>query len=895
MANLLYAWELGGELGHLSQALPLALAAKARGHEIILALKDVSRAESVLAGHGVTYLQAPVWLPVIEGLPRFPANYTEILFQNGYLDASGLLGVIKAWRALYALTKPALVMADHAPTALLAALSMGIPRTMLGTGFFSPIRVSPLPSIRPWQDIPPQRLLDGERAVLQAINYALTQLGSAPLRRVADLFPAPAEECLLSFAELDHYPHRENTEYLGTALSVAGGVTPIWPEGDGKKLFAYLKPKYVHTEKVLAQLASSGARVLIYAGGLPQAMVARYASPRLKFSEAPFNIIAASQQCDAAVCHAGHGTVSAMLLAGKPVLLLPIQLEQFLLSKRVVALGAGLLVDPNTFDQDFAGKLRQLLAGESLAEHARAFATKYQAVSQQDLLEKILVRCESLIGAGPILDAIAGEAKTATPSPVGPSLVKETISFPEAEPTDGERNALVALFNQGDYAKAEALARNMTIRFPNHGFGWKVLGGVIRQQGRLGDALAPMQKAAELLPGDAEAYSNLGVVLRALGRQAEAERSYRRAVEIRADFAEAHSNLGGVLQELGRHAEAEASYRRAVEIRPDFAEAHSSLGVVLKEQERYGEAEASFRRGLEIKPNSAGVLLNLGALLAIIGRQAEAEANFRQSLALLRAQLDNQTIIFPVLPRPPMDLDAARTALFAARSMLMAAGLPFFLCNGTFLGIVRNGDLLPHDKDLDIGLPWEVDRQHLLAVLGDGGEFQLADSASLSEDGRPLYISLRHRDTNITLDLFFHRPDGNHFLCGFKQGSRLITSRPRQFEIGTLTWQGVEWPVPTPAAQYLTDFYGEEWTVPDPYFDTVLSSRCQTPESRDGRLAFGYLRLFKRLQNREWDKAMGYCRQMLCLQNDDFISDLLAWVKNKQDGSRVNNLPDSLG
>jgi hypothetical protein len=397
MANLLYTWELGGELGHISQALPLALAAKTHGHDITLALKDVSKAESVLEGHDINYLQAPVWLPQIEGIPHPPVNYTEMLFQIGYLDPKGLLGIIKAWCALYTLTKPALVIADHAPTALLAALSMGIPRTMCGTGFFSPPRSSPLPSMRPWLSIPHQRLADGERSALQTINQALAKLGTAPLQRVADLFPAPEDECMLSFAELDHYPNRKDTEYLGTVISTSSGVAPVWPDGSGKKLFAYLKPNYAHIEKVLTQLANSGARVLIYAGALPQSTVSRYTSTRLKFSNAPFDIVAASKQCDAAICHAGHGTVSAMLLAGKPVLLLPMQLEQFLLSRRIADLGAGLLIDQYTFDQNSAGKLQQLLENEKFYARARGFSEKYQAVTQQGILEKMLLRYETLM------------------------------------------------------------------------------------------------------------------------------------------------------------------------------------------------------------------------------------------------------------------------------------------------------------------------------------------------------------------------------------------------------------------------------------------------------------------------------------------------------------------
>lgn len=397
MAVFLYAWELGGELGHISKALPLALAAKARGHDIILALKDVSQAESMLAGHGITYLQAPLWLPRVKGITHSPFNYTEMLFQHGYLDACGLLSILKAWRALYALVNPALVIADHAPTALLAALSMDMPRTMYNTGFYSPPRAAPLPSMRPWLTPSPQRLAEQEQRVLKIINWALNELKTPPLQRIADLFPQPEQEIMVSFAELDHYPDRKNTAYLGVPLSPFIGITPQWPEGRGKKLFAYLNPQYAHFDKVLKLLADSDERVLIYAGRLPKAALARYETPRLQVSDKPFNIGAVSKECDVAICHAGHGTVSAMLLAGKPLLLLPMHLEQFLLSQRVLDLRAGLLINQYNYDEDSTGKLQQLVENELFQRCARKFAEKYQGKNQQDILESIINRCESFI------------------------------------------------------------------------------------------------------------------------------------------------------------------------------------------------------------------------------------------------------------------------------------------------------------------------------------------------------------------------------------------------------------------------------------------------------------------------------------------------------------------
>lgn len=197
-----------------------------------------------------------------------------------------------------------------------------------------------------------------------------------------------------------------------------------------------------------------------------------------------------------------------------------------------------------------------------------------------------------------------------------------------------EIDTLVAMFNQGRYAEGETLARTMTMNYPQHGFGWKVLGALLKQQGRVAEALVSMQKAALLLPEDAEAYSNLGLTYQEEGRLSDAEASLRRAVAIRPDFAAAYYNLGITLQKAGRLSEAEASLRRTLEIEPKFSEAHNNLGITLQGESRVSEAETSYRRALEISPNYAEAHNNLGNVLREQGRLSEAEASYRRALKI---------------------------------------------------------------------------------------------------------------------------------------------------------------------------------------------------------------------------------------------------------------------
>lgn len=154
---------------------------------------------------------------------------------------------------------------------------------------------------------------------------------------------------------------------------------------------------------------------------------------------------------------------------------------------------------------------------------------------------------------------------------------KKTLSSNDSEspPDQAEIDLLLELYGQGRTAEVEAMARSLSQRFPKHGFGWKILGVVLQHHGCCEEALAALQKAADLLPNDDEVYSNLGFALNAQGRFFEAETSYRRAIMIAPDSFFAHCNLGYALYSQGKPAE--ASFRRAMEINLDSAEAYSNL------------------------------------------------------------------------------------------------------------------------------------------------------------------------------------------------------------------------------------------------------------------------------------------------------------------------------
>lgn len=191
-----------------------------------------------------------------------------------------------------------------------------------------------------------------------------------------------------------------------------------------------------------------------------------------------------------------------------------------------------------------------------------------------------------------------------------------------------------AAYAAADWTRAEELLRRALAIKPDDAYAHNNLGNVLRQRGRLEQALESYSRALELRADYAEAAYGRGVTLQCLQRFAAALDSYERAVRIRPAFAEALANSGAVLQSLGRFPEALESYARALEIRPDYAEVHFNRGVILQGLRRPEEALDSYTHALAIRPDHADAHHNRGLALQQLGRPEEALKSYERALLI---------------------------------------------------------------------------------------------------------------------------------------------------------------------------------------------------------------------------------------------------------------------
>ena len=128
-------------------------------------------------------------------------------------------------------------------------------------------------------------------------------------------------------------------------------------------------------------------------------------------------------------------------------------------------------------------------------------------------------------------------------------------------------NSLSELYQTGRYVAAEKLSLSITKEFPKYQFAWKVLGAVLKQNGKINESLVATQKSLQLDPQDAEAHNNLGGMLQRLGRLKEAELACKKAIELKPDNVEAYNNLFIILQKLNKLKEAEKILHRSIQLK----------------------------------------------------------------------------------------------------------------------------------------------------------------------------------------------------------------------------------------------------------------------------------------------------------------------------------------
>jgi tetratricopeptide (TPR) repeat protein len=161
------------------------------------------------------------------------------------------------------------------------------------------------------------------------------------------------------------------------------------------------------------------------------------------------------------------------------------------------------------------------------------------------------------------------------------------------------------------------------------------VGTLLRQQGRVPEAVVEWQRAMERLPGDADVQVMLAAGLFHLQQPTAAVGLYTAVLAVSPDHPAALAGRGQLFADSGRAAAALEDLDRLVQLHPEWAgraEVRSARGLALAEAGRVAEGAAESSAAETEDPDNGPVLLRAATVARLAGDRARAADLARRAL-----------------------------------------------------------------------------------------------------------------------------------------------------------------------------------------------------------------------------------------------------------------------
>jgi hypothetical protein len=175
---------------------------------------------------------------------------------------------------------------------------------------------------------------------------------------------------------------------------------------------------------------------------------------------------------------------------------------------------------------------------------------------------------------------------------------------------------------------------------------------------------------------------------------------------------------------------------------------------------------------------------------------------------------------------------AAEDALIDINNHLKYKGLKPFLMSGTLLGYARQGELLAHDKDVDIGIIGWENQFTVAEALLEAGHYKF-DLTQLTGHNRFL-MSAQDLKNGMAIDIFLFHEKDDHFLHGIDFDMNFTQNfKFSKFELKEIDFLNENFYAPANIDQNLKENYGD-WKTPAPSYVVTVESPalCNTPKTR---------------------------------------------------------------
>lgn len=401
--RVVFAFELGGNTGHLVRSVPIIRSLIADGAKVVPIVSDAKIARLIFGPAGIRFLTArPALIRAADN--RLIINHADSLMDAGYDNDDSLDAIVSEWMAIIDAIEPDLVIADYAPSALLACRIMNTPSISIGNGFDQPPAKGDLPLFPLLMGLNRDPVFAEKVAkkgaeisidVQKRINRILNKYSAKPIEMVSQAFLGD-KRIITSFKELGFWDNPSG-EFVRTGpigSSVDGECVEWGCQNDAPRIFCYLSAHVDETYKVIDELRRMKVDAIC---------VIRGDDPRLVDSEGVrifnrnVNIDSLLQDANLVITYGGSGMVSLSLANGVPVLSIPSYIEQGVTAVRASNLNYGKTIIGRLPPEQIRGVITSILNDSAIKEAVRLFARNHGLINENNEVQLVVNEVKSLV------------------------------------------------------------------------------------------------------------------------------------------------------------------------------------------------------------------------------------------------------------------------------------------------------------------------------------------------------------------------------------------------------------------------------------------------------------------------------------------------------------------
>lgn len=155
----------------------------------------------------------------------------------------------------------------------------------------------------------------------------------------------------------------------------------------------------------------------------------------------------------------------------------------------------------------------------------------------------------------------------------------------------------------------------------------------------------------------------------------------------------------------------------------------------------------------------------------------------------------------------------AQATLLDTKKTLDFFQIPFFLISGTLLGMVREGKLLEHDYDIDIGIDESIEYEKIAFAFASTGLFEPVEN-----NFQNYFFSFTHIN-GIKVDIFIHYKINQKY----RHRTSYVAWDNTYFNLKFHKFLNEDFLIPENPEKYLEENYGN-WQFPAPNYNTLLDT-----------------------------------------------------------------------